>query len=82
MQILVQYTKKTVHKKNYRPVSILPLASKIYERVIYEQNQINLKLYSINCVVFEKHTVHSMLCLNYGLHGKSPLIKKYLVVIF
>ena len=24
-------------KKNYRPVSILPLLSKVYERVIYEQ---------------------------------------------
>ena len=25
------------HKKNYRPVSILPLLLKVYERVIYEQ---------------------------------------------
>ena len=24
-------------KKNYRPVSILPLLSKVYERVIYDQ---------------------------------------------
>ena len=24
-------------KKNYRPVRILPLPSKVYERVIYEQ---------------------------------------------
>ena len=24
-------------KKNYRPVSILPLLSKVYERVVYEQ---------------------------------------------
>ena len=24
-------------KKNYRPVSILPLLSNVYERVIYEQ---------------------------------------------
>ena len=25
------------HEKNYRPVSILPLLLKVYERVIYEQ---------------------------------------------
>ena len=37
--MLDQYTKKDdpFDKKIYRPVSILPLLSKVYERVIYEQ---------------------------------------------
>ena len=37
--MLDQYTKKMtpLKKKNYGPVSILPLLSKVYERVIYEQ---------------------------------------------
>ena len=30
-------------KKNYRPVSILPLLSKVYERVIYEQTSYNFE---------------------------------------
>ena len=37
--MLDQYTKKVdpFDKKNYRPVSILPLLSKVYKRMIYEQ---------------------------------------------
>ena len=37
--MLDQYTKKVdpFDKKNYRPVSILPLLLKVYERVIYQQ---------------------------------------------
>ena len=37
--MLNQYTEKRTLsvKQNYRPVSILPLLSKVYERVIYEQ---------------------------------------------
>ena len=31
------YKKEPFDKNNYRPVSILPLLSKVYERVIYEQ---------------------------------------------
>ena len=36
--MLEQYTKKEYpfDKKNYRPVRILPLLSKVYERMIYE----------------------------------------------
>lgn len=30
-------------KKNYRPVSVLPLVSKVYERVIYKQTSIYFK---------------------------------------
>ena len=36
--MLDQYTKRDpFDKKNYRPVIILPLLSRVYERVIYEQ---------------------------------------------
>ena len=31
------YKKEPFDKNNYRPVSILPLLSKVYERGIYEQ---------------------------------------------
>ena len=46
-------------KKNYKPVSILPLLSKVYERVIYYQtsNYCELDL--------EKHIVRNMLYSNY-----------------
>ena len=40
-------------KNNYRTVSILPLLSKVYERVICEQASIILKLFSMKlCVDF------------------------------
>ena len=33
------------HEKNYRPVSILPLLLKVYERVIYEQVKLFLNFF-------------------------------------
>ena len=33
------------HKNNYRPVSILPLLLKVYERVIYEQVKLFLNFF-------------------------------------
>ena len=33
-------------KKNYRPVSILPLLSRVYERVIYEEGSNYLESFS------------------------------------
>ena len=50
--MLDQYTKKDpFDKNNYRPVSTLPLLSKGYERVMYEQasNYIELFFNNILC---------------------------------
>ena len=53
-------------KKNYRPVSILPLLSKVYERVIYEQASNCFEPFLVTfCADIEKHLVDSMLYLNY-----------------
>ena len=53
-------------KKNYRPVSILPLLSKVYERGIYEQASIFFEPFSMKfCVDLEKHLARNILYLNY-----------------
>ena len=52
------------HKKNYRPVSILPLLLKVYERVIYEQ--IKLFLYAITGIQFDKIKNYQKLILDIG----------------
>ena len=54
-------------KKNYRPVSILPLLSKVYERAIYEQASIFfLNLFSMKfCVELEKQLARNIRYLNY-----------------
>ena len=51
-------------KENYRAVSVLPLFSKIFEKVIYDQ----LKVYY---AVFGKLIPHNMLRSNYYKHGKK-----------
>ena len=52
--------------KNYRSVSILPLVSKLYGKIISEQisNYFGPFLKEF-CVDFEKHTVIDILYLNY-----------------
>ena len=61
----------TFDKRNYRPVCILPLLSKVYERlIIYEQASNYFKpFFSMKlCVDLEKHKKHivlNMLYLNY-----------------
>ena len=54
-------------KKNYRPVSILPLLSKVYGRVIYEQASNYFEPFFLMkfCVDSEKHIVHFMLYFTY-----------------
>ena len=53
-------------QNNYRLVSILPLLSKVYERVIYEQASNCFEPFLVTfCADIEKHLVDSMLYLNY-----------------
>ena len=46
-------------KKNYRPVSTLPLLSKVYERVIYEQTSYYFEPF-FNELLCEFRKAHSM----------------------
>ena len=53
-------------KRNYRPVSILPLLLKVYERVIYEQASSYFEPFLMKlCVDLEKHIVRNLIYLNY-----------------
>ena len=46
--------------ENYRPVSILPVLSKVYERCMYDQMYAYLSKILSKCnVVFVKDTAHS-----------------------
>ena len=58
-------------KSNYRPVSILPLLSKVYEKVIYNQcsDYSDSCLYNILCGSRKAHS--SMLCSNYFSRGNK-----------
>ena len=48
-------------KTNYRPISLLPLISKIFEKVLYQQIKIVLiRLYPQNSVDLEKDIQHKM----------------------
>ena len=60
-------------KQNYRPVSVLPLLSKVFEKVIYDQLSQYLDKYlnSFYYAVFGKLIPHNMLCSNYYKHGKN-----------
>ena len=53
-------------KTNYRPVSVLPLLSKVFEKIIYDQlyeylEQFLSELLMNYCVVSKKHIPHHML---------------------
>jgi len=67
---------ETTNKENYRPVSVLPLISKIFERVTYDQLSSYLEKYIniIYYVVLGKLIPHNMLYSNYYKHGKKNLI--------
>ena len=57
---------ETTNKKNYRPVSVLPLISKIFERIIYDQLSEYLVKYlnSILCGFRKAHsTQHALITL-------------------
>ena len=49
---------ETTNKENYRPVSVLPLISKIFERIIYDQLSECLQKY-LNSILCRFRKVHS-----------------------
>ena len=67
------YTKKDLLIKriiDQELLSMLPLFSKVYERVIYEQESNYFEPLMTFCVDFKKYMVRNMFYLNYQLHGK------------
>ena len=64
---------ETTNKENYGPVSVLPLISKIFERIIYDQLSEYLEKYlnSILCGFRKAHCTHNMLYLSYYKHGRK-----------
>ena len=67
------YTKKDLLIKriiDQELLSMLPLFSKVYERVIYEQESNYFEPLMTFCVDFKKHMARNMFYLNYQLHGK------------
>ena len=73
-QILLLYTRKTIEKpldkEKYRPVGILPLLSKVYERAIYTYKIFQIKFFA----GLVKLIVLNMLCLDYFKRDKKNLI--------
>ena len=67
MQVLYQSTKKDKSDKaNYRPVSVLPNISKIYEKIIYNQlyDHFHDKLFPSQCGFREGYSYeHSLLVM-------------------
>ena len=77
----------TFVKRNHRPVCTLPLLSKVYERVIYEQALNYFKpFFSMKfCVDLEKHKKHIVRNMLYFyqrcLHGRTcALLKKFIEI--
>ena len=63
---------ETTNKENYRPISVLPLISKIFERIIHDQLSEYLK--NIQIVYYAdlgKVIPHNMLYLSYCKHGRK-----------
>ena len=58
-------------KQNYRPVSVLPLLSKVFEKVIYDQLSQYIHKYLVYYAVFGKLIPQNMLYSNYYKHGKK-----------
>ena len=56
--------KQPIKKENYRPVSVLPLISKIFEQIIHDQLREYLEKYlnSILCRFRKAHFTQHALC--------------------
>ena len=67
-------------KVNYRPVSVLPLLSKIFEKVIYNQlrEYMDLFLNKLLCGFRKAHSTQHAL-YNYYIVGKKSLITRVLL---
>ena len=67
---------------NYRPVSVLPLLSKVFEKIIYDQLyeyiMENLPSY---CVVSGKHIPRYMLPSSYFRNGRQSSTRGYVSTI-
>ena len=71
---------ETTDKENYRPVSVLPLFSGIFEKVIYDQFSQYLEKYLNSSLCgFRKLIPHNMFCSNYYKHGKKNWINLVLL---
>ena len=72
------------YKRSYIPVSILPLLSKVFKRMMYElaSNYFEPFFSMKVCMDLEKHTVRNMLYLNYQLHSKIRFIEVGFLVLF
>ena len=52
-----------MRKQNYRPISLLPAVSKVFERIMYSQLFDYIGTFSLHYwVVFEKDITHSTFC--------------------
>ena len=67
-------------KVNYRPVSVLSLISKIFEKIIHNQLREYMDLF-LNKLLYdlEKHILLNTLYLNYYIVGKKSLITRVLL---
>ena len=71
-------------KVNYRPISILPPLSKVFERFLFNRmSKYFVMGFSQNsCVVLEKVTALSMPCLSYLSNGSKVWTKLILLVVY
>ena len=79
----IHKTNNTLEKGNYRPVSILPAISKIYERSINEQlSEFLSPILTHTCLLLDLDMVHKTLCSKLLKIGKRLWMKINLSVLF